>query len=208
MDDKRRGKGKVSGFYLPILKGIHGLGVKARNGGMVRPTAITLSFAFTDEYLDYPISGVIDRIRVTFIREKKGRKRASTFKLKYLWVRETKYLTPKDPEFESSLSRMEKEAYLASISDGCPLPYPHYHMVLMLDAHKGSWRAVQVVMRRLVEEGIVRAGFHFSENNNSRKKEVYLKNDEGFRDYMYRASYLAKTDTKDLTEKRLWSMSQ
>ncbi|MGM8228711.1 hypothetical protein ACSV5M_19180 [Cellvibrio sp. ARAG 10.3] len=209
MDEGRMRKGKVSSFYLPILEGIHRLGVSARDGRMVQPEAIMLSFAFTEGFEDFPISTVMDRIRDTFRKVRKSsRKKASTFKVKYLWVKETKYLTPSDPEYEGSLSKDEKLRYLSAASDDCPVPYPHYHMILILDGHKGTWSAVRLVMQRLVEQGVVRPGFHFSENNVTGGRTIDLRAEDGFQDYMYRASYLAKTDTKEFDNKRLWSMSQ
>ena len=208
LDEPRIKKGKVTAFYAPILDGVHSLGVAAVEGKMVRPSAVMLSFAFTDAFADYDITAVVDRIRHTFRKVRKRRKKASTFKVGYLWVRETKYLTPSDPEFIESLSASEKRVYRSSMQDDCPIPYPHYHMILILDSHKGGWLAVKLVMQRLVNEGIVRAGFHFSENNNSKKKELDLRLEPEFSDYIYRGSYLAKTDTKDLSQKRLWSMSQ
>ena len=208
MDEGRRRKGKVTSFYLPILDGIHTLGLGARNGRMVRPEAVMLSFAFTEENEAFPISTVINRIRDKFRKVRKARKKASTFRVEYLWVRETKYLIPSDPEYEASLSKDERLRYLSAASDNCPIPYPHYHLILILDGHKGSWRAVQVVMRKLVEQGIVRPGFHFSENNETKHKAIDLRTEDGFRAYFYRASYLAKTDTKECGSGRLWSMSQ
>lgn len=97
--------------------------------------------------------------------------------------------------------------FLSANNDGCPLPYLHYHLILIIDGHKATWSAVRVIMQQLVDEGIVRPGFHFSENARTKKKEMPLSAGE-LGDYMYRASYLAKTDTKNLADKRLWSMSQ
>lgn len=207
-DEKRKRKRKVSSFYLSILDGVYRLANAARESEMVRPEAIMLSFALTDQYQDYPISKITSRLSDKFRKVGRGRKKASTFRLRYLWVRENKYLSPKDPEYESSLTPQEKAVYSSAYNDGVPTPYPHYHMILILDGHKATWSAVRVVMQRLVNKGIVRPGFHFSENGETLKKEMQLLTHEGFSDYMYRGSYLAKTDTKDVSDTRLWSMSQ
>lgn len=220
MDDKRERKGKVTEFYEPILKGVLQLGDDAVKSKMVRPVALMLSFAFREDFSDYPITNVIDRIRDTFRKVKVGRakddgvrrvgsrKRENTFNFKFLWVRETKYLTPRDPEFEASLSVEEQKIALTSVNDEAPIPYPHYHLILVLDDHKGSWCAVKMVMDRLVSEGIVRRGFHFSESNKSKEKTIKLRDEKEFNDYMYRASYLAKTDTKEMNGQRIWSKSR
>lgn len=207
-DDARVKKKKVTGFYLPILDGVYRLGVGAINSEFVRPEALMLSFAFTDEASDFQITDLISRLRDKFRKAGKGRKKANTFKLRYLWVRETKYLVPSDPEYEESLTRDERAVFSVAYDDGSPLPYEHYHLILILDGHKATWCGVKMVMQQYVSEGIVRVGFHFSENRHSKKKEMPLKSECDLGDYMYRASYLAKTDTKDVTNKRFWAMSQ
>lgn len=206
-DEKRKRRRKVSGFYLSILEGVHRLAKEACNSELIRPEAIMLSFALTDEYRDYPISKITARLSDRFRKVGKGRKKASTFRLRYLWVRENKYLSPQDPEYASSLNSEEKAVYSSAYNDGAPIPYPHYHFVLILDGHKATWSAVRIVMQRLVKKGIVRSGFHFSENGQTKKKEIPLSAGE-LGDYMYRASYLAKIDTKDVSSNRVWSMSQ
>jgi hypothetical protein len=208
LDKVRIEKGKVTAFYKSILDGVYRLAIDSINSEMVRPEAIMLSFAFTEGFIDYEISDLVARFRDKFRKVGKGRKKASTFKLRYLWVRETKYLTPSDPEYEVSLTRSERAVFRSALQDGCPLPYPHYHMMLILDGHKATWNAVRKVMQQYVEAGVVRPGFHFSENWQSKKKEMPLISESELSDYMYRASYLAKIDTKDLTQSRFWSMSQ
>lgn len=208
LDETRRAKRKITGFYESILSGIYRLAIGALSSAMVRPEAIMLSFAFTEGFVDYPISGVISRLRDGFRKRGRNRKKASTFKLRYLWVRETKYLISSDPEYEQSLTQDERKVFHAAYQDGCPLPYEHYHLILVLDGHKATWSAVRKVMQQYVAEGVLRSGFHFSENWQSKKKEMPLNSEDGFRDFMYRASYLAKTDTKDVSSKRFWSMSQ
>ncbi len=208
LDKVRLQKGKVTAFYESILDGVYRLAVDSINSEMVRPEAVMLSFAFTDDFFDYQISDLVARLRDKFRKVGKGRKKASVFKLRYLWVIETKYLTPSDPEYEVSLTRSEKAVFRSAFQDGCPLPYPHYHMVLILDGHKATWSAVRKLMQQYVDEGVVRPGFHFSENWQSKKKEMPLISESELGDYMYRASYLAKTDTKDVSSNRFWSMSQ
>ena len=208
LDQARIQKNKVTAFYKSILDGIYRLAVDAINSNMVRPEAVMLSFAFTDEFSDYEISDVIDRLRDKFRKVGVNRKKASVFRLRYLWVRETKYLIPSDPEYEQSLTKDEKAVFRSAYQDGCPLPYPHYHMLLVLDGHKATWSAVRKVMQSYVDEGVVRPGFHFSENWQSKKKEMPLISESELGDYMYRASYLAKIDTKDVSSNRFWSMSQ
>lgn len=114
MDDKRRKKGKVTGFYKSMLDGLFKLGEYARNGsGFIRPTAVTLTFAFTEVSKDYPISKVMTKIWNAFSKSrlptfdddgnkvKQGRSPANCFKPLYLWCRETKYLDIASPELES-----------------------------------------------------------------------------------------------------------
>lgn len=208
LDQVRIEKGKVTGFYKPILDGVYRLAVDSINSEMVRPEAVMLSFAFTDDFIDYQISELVARLRDKFRKVGKGRKKASVFKLRYLWVRETKYLTPSDPEYEESLTRGEKAVFHSAFDDGCPLPYEHYHVLCVIDGHKATWSAVRKVMQQYVDEGVVRPGFHFSENWQSKKKEMPLISESELGDYMYRASYLAKIDTKDVSNNRFWSMSQ
>lgn len=110
-DEGREQRKKVTGFYEPILDGIYQLAIGAINSKFVRPQALMLSFAFTEEHADYSISKLLSRLRDKFRRVGRGRKRASTFRLRYLWVRETKYLTPRDPEYEASLTKDEKQCF-------------------------------------------------------------------------------------------------
>jgi hypothetical protein len=220
MDDARRNRGKVTEFYEPMLKGLVKLANYGKDGSKFqRPAGVMLSFAFTDPYLDYPISGVMRNIWHTFSKSKlpkhadegtevrKGRQPLSTFKPEYLWCREVKYLDEQSPEFKESLTEFERERYEQANMDGCPIPYEHYHVVIVLDDKFGRWRAIKVVMDRLVDKGVVRAGFHFSENNKTKKKTLDLKDKKEFEEFIYRNSYLCKTDTKEISDKKFWSMS-
>jgi len=220
MDDRRRKRGKVTGFYKSMLDGLFKLGEYARDGSrMVRPTAVTLTFAFTEESLSYPISKVTTKIWNAFSKSrlpafdddgnkiKQGRAPSNCFKPLYLWVKETKYLDADSPELDS-LTPAERQQHLQANRDECPIPYPHVHSVWVLDDAKGSWLAVKNVMDGLVAAGVVRKGFHFSQENKTRRKTLDLKNDEDYSQFIYRNSYLCKVDTKEPTYERMWSMSQ
>jgi hypothetical protein len=220
MDEARRKRGKVTEFYEQMLKALMKLANYGKDGSKFqRPAGVMLSFAFTDAYLDYPISGVMSKIWHTFSKSKLpkfsdkethvryGRQPLSTFKPESLWCREIKYLDEKSPEFKESLTDIEKDRYKQANIDGCPTPYEHYHVVIVLDDKFGSWRAIKVVMDRLVENGVVRAGYHFSENNDTNKKTLDLKNEKEFEEFIYRSSYVCKTDTKEVTDRKFWSMS-
>jgi len=184
MDDKRRKRGKVTGFYKSMLSGLFKIGEYAKHGsGFVRPTAITLTFAFTEESSDYPISKVMTKIWNTFCKSRlptfdddgkkvqQGRTPANCFKPLYLWCRETKYLDAKSPELDS-LTPAEREQYLQANRDKCPIPYDHVHVTLILDDAKGSWLAVNNVLAGLVKTGVVRRGFHFSQNPKSETQKA------------------------------------
>lgn len=205
MDDKRRSKGKVTGFYEPILERLYKLGMDAIDD-YSRPTAIMLTFSLEESFVDYPISAVIDRLRDKLRKAGKNRKKANTFKLKYLWCHELKFVTVKDPEFQR-LSKSVRSTVLNSISDDCPIPYPHYHIILFMDAKKATYKSIQVAMDKLVSEGIVRPEFHISKNNTTKIREMILSSPEGFAEYFYRAAYLAKSDTKDPSSARFWASS-
>ena len=221
MDDKRRRRGKVTSFYRSMLDGLFKLISYARDGsGFVRPVGLMLSFAFTDEFQSYPISKVMAKIWSSFSKSKlpkfdrsgnrlrHGRSEVNTFKPEYLWCKETKYLDAKSSEFRESLTREEQEWHLRANQDECPIPYPHYHVAMILDDKKGCWQSIKHVLDGLVEVGIIRKGFHFSENNTTGVKTLSLKDDAGFEQFFYRAAYLAKSDTKELTDNRFWSMTQ
>lgn len=220
MDDKRRKRGKVTGFYKSMLDGLFKMGEYAKHGsGFVRPTAVTLSFAFTEESSDYPISKVMIKIWNTFSKSRlptfdddgkkvqHGRTPANCFKPLYLWCRETKYLDAKSPELDS-LTPAEREQHLQANRDECPRPYDHVHVLLILDDAKGSWLAVKNVMDSLVETGVVRRGFHFSKESQTKRMTLDLKDDDDYSQFIYRGAYLAKVDTKNPSGERMWSFSR
>lgn len=220
MDQKRKKKGKVTGFYKSMLDGLFKLGYYARDGsGYQRPIGLMLSFAFTEDSFDYPISKVMTKIWNAFSKSRlpkfdndgkrlrHGREPESTFKPEYMWCREIKYLDQKSPEFNKSLSKVEQEYYTSAELDGCPIPYVHFHVLIALDDKFGSWASIKTVMDRLVKAGIVRAGFHFSENNKTKEKVLKLDNEKEFQEYIYRGAYICKTVTKEVTDTKFWSMS-
>src|SRR4051812_40696692 len=118
MDQKRRRKGKVTGFYKSMLDGLFKLSSYAKAGsGYQRPVGLMLTFAFTEESSDYPISKVMTKIWNAFSKSRlakfdrdgkrlrHGRKTESTFKPEYMWCSEVKYLDQESPEFYVSLSK-------------------------------------------------------------------------------------------------------
>jgi len=205
MDEKRRRRGKVTSFYKPILERIDQLAQKAK-AQYSRPTALMLAFGFTELFDDYPITGVIDKLRDKLRKPGKKRKKNNTFNIKYLWCRELKYIFRNDPEFES-LSPTEQAFLFENVRDCCGIPYRHYHILVFLDAKKATHASVKFVMDNFVTAGIVRPNFHISRNNITKIRDMHLDSAESYQEFFYNASYLAKTDTKPLEDKRFWGSS-
>lgn len=106
------------------------------------------------------------------------------------------------------LTSTERQEHLQASRDECPIPYDHVHVLLILDDAKGSWLAVKNVMDGLVETGVVRSGFHFSQENGTKRKTLDLKDDEDYSQFIYRNAYLCKVDSKEQTGERMWAISQ
>lgn len=219
MDKARRERGKVTNFYKSMLDGLFRLAYFTRDSsGYSRPVGLMFSFAFTDESLNYPINKVMTKIWNAYsksrlpryegiVKVRQGRKPESTFKPEYMWCREVKYLDLESGEFYESLTKFEQERYRLADLDGCPIPYEHYHVVIVVDDKFGSWLSIKTVLDRLVDAGVIRAGFHFSQNNVTKNKVLDLKDEEDFQEFIYRSAYICKTDTKNFADKRFWAMS-
>lgn len=208
--DYRREQGeKIYGFNAAHLESMYSKGQEAL-ATMRRPTAYMFTFKFKDEYADYKISHLLDNIRARYSEPKVGklnklgrmvgrRLPENCFTPYMSWCRETSH----HPDHEYT-------------------GFQHYHLLLIIDYDKATIGAARLEFIRLLKgqnpsktrvfKPAKLESYYLSKTKVfSIKDKTYkphkvaataLKND--FQEYLYRAAYLAKIQTKQSTGKRNW----
>lgn len=184
---------KVTAFYEEMLEAVLELGRHATRT-MKRPQLYMYTFRFSEAFKNYPIDEVLDRIRRTYTRPKKGKITATGT-----------YIGRRQPEYcHQPLMMWCRE--LSTHPDHEYSGHEHYHLLIIVDRQKGRIGAAKHVIKRLrIDDGIIEKDYISKISNSVKHACTELKKD--FSDYMYRASYICKVDTK-MTGRRNWSKSQ
>lgn len=196
-----------------ILKALISLGKKAV-GKFDQPYAVFITLSFKKSWIDKeesknreyrvkhraPIVVFMDRFIKAFNRPGAITKAKDIHSPGYLWVKENKRITATSKEWYQVGADEKKDV----LENG----YEHFHVWLFIDYSKTSIEAIEKLLQREFDKGVIRHNHKYISVENGLKgidaKRKCLKT--RFEDFVKHGSYAAKKETK-ATKGKTWSCS-